>query len=230
VRHSGGRVVIETAIHPAVRSSAAGVLVEAAVEAAGEEPIQLWATADETVAAALDAGLAEMRRVVHLIRPLPPAEPARLPGAFTLSRFRPHADVEAFLEVSNAAFAGHPDKGGWTATTVHRRTERSWFDPDGCFLARDQGRVVGICWTKLHPRRAGEIYIIAVHPDAQGRSLATGLALTALWDLHERRGAATAMVYTDEDNSRARGLYRRLGFEMLRVNRCFVSPAATAHR
>jgi len=219
IRRTGEAVVLETAIHPACRPLLAHLLLQAAVAEAGRGPLRLWASDAETIAAAEELGFDERRRLLHLVRPLPPDEPARLPQTVELSRFRPDADVDDFLEVHRAAFGGHADDGGWTRETVMGRMGRDWFDPNGALVAREEGRPVGVCWTKMHPRSVGEIYVIAVHPEAQGRSIATGLVLHGLWDLFERCGATTAVLYTEADNIPARRLYERLGFELLRVKR-----------
>jgi mycothiol synthase len=219
LRRCGRHVDVETAIHPASRSGLARALLQSAVAAAGPGSLRLWASDDETVTAARDLGFIEERRLLHLVRPLPPPEPPRVPSTVEVTRFRPGRDVGALLEVHTAAFAGHPDDGGWTRETVSGRMRRQWFDPDGLFLAWEHGRPVGMCWTKMHPREVGEIYVIAIHPKAQGRSLSTGLVLYGLWDLHDRRGASTAMLYTEAANTPALRLYGRLGFEVLRVKR-----------
>ncbi len=220
LRPEADATIVETAVPPAVRADLAAPLVDAAL-AGVTGPVRVWVSVPETVAVCRDRGLSEIRRMVHLIRSLPPDEATRVPRAFEISLFRPHLDIEGLLEVNNAAFAGHPDNASWTQSTVRDRMEREWFDVNGVFLARERGRVVGVCWTKLHPNQVGEIYVIAIHPEVQGRSLATGLVLTGLWDLYQRCGARTAILYTEADNERARGLYERLGFEILRTRRCF---------
>jgi mycothiol synthase len=78
---------------------------------------------------------------------------------------------------------------------------------------------VGACWTKRHRGDVGEIYVIAVCPEAQGRSIGTALTLRGLWDLFERRSATVGMLYTDTTNRPARALYEGLGFEVARVIR-----------
>ena len=225
LRRRDDHTVLETAIHPACRPVLAHLLLQAAAHEAGPGRLQLWVSEDETLAAAEELGFAEGRRLLHLGRPLPPGEPARLPDVVEVTRFRPDRDVEAFLEVNNTAFAGHPDNGGWSADTLRSRMLRRWFDPDGLFILREADRPLGLCWTKLHPRAVGEIYAIAVHPRAQRRSLGTGLTLVGLWDLHDRGGADSAILYTDSDNLPARRLYERLGFRVLRVKRCLERPS-----
>jgi mycothiol synthase len=154
-----------------------------------------------------------------MIRPLPPDDAPALPGGLDVAFFRRGLDEDAMLGVNNAAFAGHPDNGAWTREILEGRMARRWFDPRGLLLARRAGELAGFCWTKMHSRAVGEIYVIAVLPHLQGRGLGAGLALLGLWDLHDRSGARSATLFTESGNERARRLYERLGFEVLRSKR-----------
>jgi ribosomal protein S18 acetylase RimI-like enzyme len=59
--------------------------------------------------------------------------------------------------------------------------------------------------------KRGYLQRLAVHPDAQGRGLGAALVVDALrWLSH--RGCDSAMVNTQEVNTRAYALYRALGF------------------
>ena len=219
LRRAAGATVIEVAVHPSLRPVQAHLLLQAAVTGAGEGAARLWASDDETVAAAEELGFRETRRLVQMVRPLPPEETPNVPPSFEVAAFRPGRDEDAVLAVNNAAFGDHPDNGGWTREILAGRMARRWFDPQGLLLARDRGDPAGFCWTKMHPRAVGEIYVIAVMPRLEGRGLASGLALLGLWDLHDRRGARSATLFTESGNDRARGLYERLGFEVLRAKR-----------
>lgn len=57
----------------------------------------------------------------------------------------------------------------------------------------------------------GYVQRVAVHPAAQGQGIGRALVLDGLNWLH-RRGAATALVNTQERNTRALALYRGMGF------------------
>jgi mycothiol synthase len=225
IRRESSGAVIETAIHPDCRPLLAHELLRAAVSGREESGVSLWASEPETVAAARAMGFEETRRLLQLVRPLPPEAEPDVPGGIELTRFRPDADVDAFLAVNDVAFVGHPDNEGWTAETVAGRMTRAWFDPAGFFLAWEQAQPVGVCWTKVHPAATGEIYVIAVDPTAQRRGLGRALALVGMWDLHERRECERVTLYVEADNLAALGLYRRLGFEPLRTKRLLRRPA-----
>lgn len=224
LRDTPSGTVIELAVAPGHRDAVTGDLVAAAVAEAGggASPVRLWSGDRATGAAAAALGMRPGRIVVRMERPLPAAPPESA-GEARIVPLRFGVDESAYLLVSNEAFAGHPDSGGWDLEVLAERAARDWFDPDGVFLAWERGRPVGLCWTKLHPEGLGELYSVAVRPDAAGRGLGRALALTGLAYLGEGRSARTGMVYAEEANPAAMALYRRLGFEAVRARREFLS-------
>lgn len=162
-------------------------------------------------------GLAPGRDLWQMEVPLPLAETTDL-----ITRpFVPGQDEEGWLEVNNAAFAWHPEQGGWTLDDVRQREDEPWFDPDGFLLHERDGRLAGFCWTKVHQEPpVGEIYVIAVHPDFTGQGL--GRALTVAGLTHLAGTTDTGMLYVDADNTPAVKLYEDLGFTVQSTNRAFV--------
>jgi mycothiol synthase len=150
------------------------------------------------------------------------------PG-FTMRAFRPGADEDAWLEVNNRAFAAHPEQGNWDKETLVSREGADWFDPAGFILCEKDGRLAGSCWTKVHRGRSpvlGEIYVISIDPDFQGTGLGRVLAIAGLDWLAEQ--AEVGMLYVDESNRGAVELYRKLGFTLDHVDRCYLlEPART---
>ncbi|WP_404790768.1 GNAT family N-acetyltransferase [Altericista sp. CCNU0014] len=87
----------------------------------------------------------------------------------------------------------------------------------------DAGTIVGFTAVKLHPDdRMGEIYMIAVDPEFQGRGIGSALVQFAL-DRMREAGMAIAMVETagDPGHAPARHTYEKAGFELFPVARYF---------
>jgi mycothiol synthase len=222
LRAAGGDWEIEIALAPDCPESLVSPLLERSLQAAGDRGV-VWTIDAAVDAAAASLGLHEVRTIYRLKRPLPldPAPP--VPAGLEITPLDPDADLDAFLVLNSAAFAGHPENSAWTRATVEERMQRSWYDPGGFFLGRTERRVIGACWTKLHLRDMGEIYLIAVAPEAQGRGIGAALIGHGLGYLHEARGATGAMVYTEAGNRRGLGLYTNLGFEIDKIRRCWGS-------
>src|SRR5271155_5724470 len=125
-------------------------------------------------ASALD--LVPVRELVQMRRSLRdnPDPVAGLPGV-RIRTYAGTADDAELLRVNNAAFATHPEQGGWTAAELAERRTEPWFDPTGLFLAFDEqtDTLLGFHWTKVHPEATGlgEVYIVGVDPSAQGSGL-----------------------------------------------------------
>lgn len=203
------------------------------VGSAGGGPLQWFVPVagpcDDALAASV--GLAPTRDLLQLRRPLPlEATLAAAAGRVRTRPFRPGADERAVLEVNNAAFATHPDQGGWDEATLADHEGLDWFDPEGLLLAEGvNGRLVGFCWTKREPQTPaiGEIYVLGVAPGHQGEGLGTAL-LAAGCEHLVALGATTVTLYVDADNHPAVHLYRKAGFVDDHVDRVYgarISPA-----
>ncbi len=225
----------ELAVHPehrrrGVGSALVGGLLErttreAAPPAGGQ--LRLWAHGGHPGAVRLARrfGFSHARELWQLRRSLlAPLPAADLPPGVQLRPFRVGVDEGEFLRVNNAAFATHPEQGGWDIAQVKVREAEPWFDPTGFLLAVDErtDRLLGFHWTKVHGSGSvgngdhphepiGEVYVLGVDPAARGRHLGTALTLAGLRHLRER-GLRQVMLYVDADNEAAVRLYRRLGF------------------
>jgi len=212
----------ELVVHPGHRRQGLGrMLVEAVTAEAGGRPVALWAHGDLPAAAALAAGtgLTRTRALWRMSRSLraPLAEP-RLAGGISVRTFIPGQDEPAWVALNDRAFAAHPEQGRWTIQDIDEREREPWFDPAGFFLAELDGRMVGFHWTKIHPAGpapgsgpVGEVYVIGVDPAGQGSGLGRALTLVGLRYLRDR-GLDEVMLYVEESNPAAIGLYESLGF------------------
>jgi mycothiol synthase len=138
-----------------------------------------------------------------------PARP--LPDGVTVTTFRVGADEDDWVRVNAAAFAAHPEQGSWSVADLRAREAEPWFDPAGFFLARREARLIAFHWTKVHPDKAGEVYVLGVDPAAQSGGLGAALLTVGLEHLRQR-GCPVLMLYVEESNTPALRLYERYGF------------------
>lgn len=215
----GRRWALEMAVHPLHRD-ARRPIEEALVEAATAEvergggQLAVWVRGTNADGAWLEElGFLSERQLLQLRAPLPVVEGRRGEDRpLDVRPFHPGRDEAAWLEVNRRAFAGHPEQGSWTAADLERREQASWFDPRGFLLHEADHRMAGFCWTKIHRVPVlGEIYVIGVDPDFQGRGLGRALTLAGL-DHLAARGVPEAMLYVEGSNVAALALYRSLGF------------------
>ncbi|GAA2421748.1 mycothiol synthase [Mycolicibacterium llatzerense] len=207
---------------PARRRGIGSDLIRTGLAASGPDT-RIWAhgNLDAARATASALGLTAVRELWQMRRSLsalPPLSDA--PGVRLTTYPGPEVDTE-LLRVNNAAFHWHPEQGGWTQADVDERRGESWFDPAGLFLAYDAAdlageRLLGFHWTKIHPGSGlGEVYVVGVGPDAQGRGLGALLTLAGLHYLADRLGTdGTVLLYVEADNTAAVKTYQRLGFEL----------------
>ncbi|MDJ0713313.1 MAG: GNAT family N-acetyltransferase [Prochloraceae cyanobacterium] len=91
------------------------------------------------------------------------------------------------------------------------------------WIAIDAGTTVGFVAVKLDSDSSmGEIYMVAVDPDFQGRGIGTALIEFAL-DRMKDAGMSVAMVETGADpgHAPARHTYEKAGFGLLPIARYF---------
>ena len=173
----------------------------------------------------------EVLRTLQLMNVELPVALTPIPSGATLRAFEPGRDEMAWIEQNNAAFAHHPEQGAWLRADLDERTREPWFDPSGFLLLEIDHRLAASCWTKvheLHPDRFGEIYVISVHPDFQGRHLGRVMTTQGLASL-QRRGVTNVILFVDESNTGAKALYESLGFVVIRDDRLVRFRAAHAN-
>lgn len=147
---------------------------------------------------------------MHAIRP---ATETDWPAAWELFRTAAHAgDVFAYDE-----------------STTEETARKLWFDPPSvCFVAEDDGRVVGTYFVRPNqPGRGGHVanggYVVA--PEARGRGLARLMCEHSLETARRLGFAAMQFNYVVSTNVAAVRTWERCGFAV--VGRL---PAAFRHR
>jgi mycothiol synthase len=229
-----GQLVVD----PGVRRHGVGrLLMESLLDAAGRAQVQLrvWALGDSPAAQALAActGLVATRTLLVMQRPLSDLPAPVVPDGVTIAPFRVGVDEQAWLRVNARAFAHHPEQGSIDAEDLAERMGETWFDPAGFFLARPTDKeapLLGFHWTKEHGTQPdgevlGEVYVLGVDPDAQGRGLAKALLLTGLAHLRDR-GDSVVELYVEADQAVPVGLYRSYGFTEASRDVMYAGPAS----
>jgi mycothiol synthase len=241
----------EMVVEPAVRRQGVGmVLGQAISDEAGDGGLRLWAHGELPAAARLAAaaGFTRARALWQMRRSLQTriGRP-QVAAGITVRTFVPGQDEDAWVALNHRAFARHPEQGAWTRADLAMREREPWFDPDGFFLAERDSGLVGFHWTKIHggaPGQAagaepaasrespdrhgheaiGEVYVVGVDPAERGSGLGRALTLIGLRYLRAR-GLPQVMLYVDEMNGAAIGLYESLGFTHWDTDVMYSRPA-----
>jgi mycothiol synthase len=198
---------------------------------AGSAPlalVRLWimqaTDADDADAARL--GFVPERDLLQMQVPLPlPRETVAKSRPVVTRPFEPGRDDEAWLEINNAAFVGHPEQGGWSLEDLHARMTAPWFDREGFLMVdSDEGtELIGSCWTKVHLDHdpvLGEIYVISVNPARHGEGWGRALTVAGLEWMAAKK-ITVGMLYTTASNTAAVKLYESLGFNVTHVDRSY---------
>jgi mycothiol synthase len=229
-----GSVTLHLVVDPADQAGEeTDALVEQAIGLAPASPIHLWAMAagpaDDDLAAR--HGFSPERDLLQMRLPLPLDLAVVAATRPLVTRpLEPGRDEEAWVETNNAAFADHPEQGGWTVAMLRERLAADWVDLEGFLVADDPSGsgLIGSCWTKMHRSHVpvlGEIYVISVDPRHHGQGWGRSLTVAGLVSL-ARQGAPVGMLYTDAANVAAVGMYRALGFEVDHIDRSYTRAPA----
>lgn len=203
--------------------------------------VRLWSHGDLQDARRLYTSrqLAVVRELWQMSRPLAGEwadlpQDAELPAGMSVRPFHVGQDEEAWLAVNARAFAGHAEQGRMSRTDLAERQAEPWFDPQGFLVVEDGAapgapRLAAFHWTKVEPEdtSTGEVYVVGVDPDYQGRGLGSVVTLLGLQHLRAR-GVDTVTLYVDGDNPAAIATYHRLGFERSAIDVMYAAGAAGA--
>ena len=157
-----------------------------------------------------------MRHILKLNRTLTTALTVPPNQNIDIATFVPTLHKVEWLELNNKIFIAHPDQGNWVMEDLENRIREPWFDPEGFFIASQNGMMVGFCWTKIHhdfvnQDPVGEIYVIGVDSDFGNKGIGRSLAIAGINHLVAKH-LGQMMLYVDADNEPALALYNELGF------------------
>ena len=184
----------------------------------GAGRLQVWTrhAGQAQVDAAAAEGFEVERRLAVMGRGLAGGVPEAPAGSATVRAYRPGEDDEAVVDVLARAYEGTGD-AGWDLAVFRERTRLPWFRSQDLLVAElpggDGPALAGLHWLKRRTETQGEVYNLAVHPDAQGRGVGPTLLHAGLAHLLEI-GCDDVLLWVDLANTRAVGLYESQGFEV----------------
>lgn len=208
--------------HPQAQAALGVVLADLREHAARrglEGGVEAWLRGPgrAEMATAVAAGFVERGRLHVLGRSLgagtdAPAVPLApsVPDGLRLRTFDMHAPADAAAVVRLLGRA-YPDLAAWYGDGFAVLTGTSWFRAGDLLLVEEDGALLGLHWMKRRGGAVGEVYNLAVDPDAQGRGIGPLLLDVGLGHL-AATGCDEVVLWVDASNARALDLYRSRGF------------------
>jgi mycothiol synthase len=228
-------------VHPDHRREGVGRALLQGLLRRTSSPLRLWALGDSAAAQALAARqhLVATRQLLVMTRDLADPVPTTPPPEGTAIRtFEVGRDEDEWLRVNARAFHHHPEQGRLTRADLADRMAESWFDPAGFFLAVSTGAspadqapagsptapsIMGFHWTKQHPDRLGEVYVLGVDPLAGRAGLGRALLSRGLTHL-QQQGNTSVQLYVEAEHERAVALYAGYGFTVASRDVMYAQP------
>ncbi len=215
-----GPTVVDLIIDTRNLDPTEGDVAMEAVRTVAEGDIELWARPTSRAAEAVAAGLGLVaHRSLHRMAMDLSSEPADpVP-----TRPFTDSDRDALRAVNNAAFAGHPDQGGWSVADLDAALAQPWVDPNGIRLYEHDAELKGFCWTKIHryhDQPVGEIYVIALDPSVHGQGLGGPMTAAGIKWLYDQ-GIRRLMLYVEGTNAPAIAAYAALGMTTIATDRAW---------
>ncbi len=166
------------------------------------------------VVAAVAAGYAVERRLavlgLHVDDATRPPGPGDLPDGVTI-RAVADGEHDAVVALLDAAYRDTPD-GPWDRRRFDDVVARGWHrDEDLLVAVASDGSLLGVHWTKRRNDVEGEVFNLAVSPEARGRKLGRALLRAGVAHL-AATGCRRVLLWVDLANEAAVRLYVTAGF------------------
>ncbi|TDT30010.1 mycothiol synthase [Naumannella halotolerans] len=195
-----------------------------------------WAFGDLAGARAWAAarGAEPVRKLLIMERsPAGPVEVVPPPAGVTIRGYRAE-DAEELIAVNARAFSHHPEQGAMDAADLASRMSEDWYRPEDLLVATvtdadGRSRLTGFHWTKQHDAETGEVYVLAVDPEAGGGGIGRALLTAGLQHLVDL-GKQRVILYVEDDQPRVVEIYRRAGFEVIHQDVVYAFPGADSDR
>ncbi|MFC1971477.1 GNAT family N-acetyltransferase [Chloroflexota bacterium] len=123
-----------------------------------------------------------------------------------------HGEEAKLTRIQNLSFVEHWGYNPNTLETTTYRINHSNCAPEDVFLAYEEDKVIGFCWTETYGKQEGRIFMLGVDPDNRGKGVGKRLLLAGLAHLRGK-GMRVVGLTVDSDNEEACTLYRSAGFE-----------------
>ncbi|MFC1926658.1 GNAT family N-acetyltransferase [Chloroflexota bacterium] len=222
-----GRVIFDGAVHPACRRLGIGTkLLEQAIDhSRGMGASRAHIPIPEGMYPAQELvrkkGFVLIRRHWRLqLRVGAGLPPVNLPAGGSLRQFVP-GDEERLARIQNLAFSGSWGFKPNSVDEIRYRVGMSFCCPEGIIFAVAGEEVVGYCWTRIdaeynrrYGRKCGEVFMLGVNPDWQGRGVGRGVLLAGI-DHLRLQGMGEVALTVDSENTSACALYEGLGFKRI---------------
>ncbi|MGI9584873.1 MAG: GNAT family N-acetyltransferase [Acidimicrobiia bacterium] len=223
---SGGTLhwSVETAVPRSMRFPAFETAVlSAAIDLVPKgSAMSVWSARTSLASALDDFGFAAVRSLAYMVVSLPMDESSQVRehDDFVVRQLR-EDDTDAFLIANADAFRDHREAASLTKAEFDDLKTAAWFDASGLLVAEQGQRLIGFCWTKVHPNGDGEIYRIGVVHDEQGRGVARTLLDEGFRHLSRQEGVTRGSLWVDESNTGAVDLYVSAGMRAERTTKEF---------
>jgi len=174
--------------------------------------IQIWVSSQypSKLSTLQSLGLKKTREVVQLECQLP------VNGEYLPTQKFTDSNTDELIQVNNLAFTNHPDQGDLNQKKFQNIQNEKWYKHSLIRVFKIRNSIAGFCWIKPHvSKNAGEIYVLAIHPDHQGKGLGKKLLRSGLTQI-QHLGFSTAFLFTEADNHLALNVYKKIGFRIVR--------------